>query len=133
LGRSRIALLRWPHAAATGRAERYALPLFQQNILAVVDLRAVDAHLAAGAGLAAVHAGSREAAALGHEDDAYGRVGDDLELDLLAEAAAEAARAAAARAQLLAVHEQRAVALDQLDGDVGDVAGPGVGALAVVA
>ena len=33
----------------------------------------------------------------------------------------------------LLVHEQRAVALDQLDGDVGDVAGPGVGALAVVA
>ena len=36
------------------------------------------------------------------------------------------------RTKLLPVHDERAVALDQLDGDVGDVAGPGVGALPVV-
>ena len=45
------------------------------------------------AGLPALHAGGGEAAALGHEDDADGRVGDHLELDLLPEPAAELAGA----------------------------------------
>ena len=46
---------------------------------------------------------------------------------------AVAAGTTTAGAQLLANDEERAIALDQLDGDIGDVAGPSVRALAIVA
>src|SRR6185436_9056519 len=113
LGGGRIALLRRAHAAAAGSAQQDALPRLEHHVFAVVHCGAIDADFSTRAGLPALHAGCRKAAALGHEDDADWRVRDHLELDLLPEPATIATRAAAVRAQLLPVHEQRAVALDQ--------------------
>src|SRR6185436_16496085 len=98
-----------------------------------VDAHAIDQDLAPRAGLATVDPLSRKTTALGHEDDANGRVRDHLELDLLAQTTAVAASAAAIGAQALANNEQWTIALDQFNGNIGDIAGPGVGALPIVA
>src|SRR5215472_2834470 len=124
-----IALCGRAHAAPARRLEQDHLSGPEHRVLAVVHRHAVDAHLARCAGLAALHAGRGETAALCHEDDADRRLGYHLELDLLPEAAAELAGTAAAGAQLFAMHEEGAVAFDQLHWNVGDIARPRVGIL----
>ena len=100
-----VALTRITDAATARRPEHDPLAFFEHHVLAVVDTHPVDPHLAPRAGLAAVDPLSWKAAALGHENDADGRLGGHLELDLLAETAAIATGAAAVRTQRLAYNE----------------------------
>ena len=99
----------------------------------MVDRGAINAHLAASAVRASAKARRRKAAPLGHENQSDRRFGADLEVDLLSETSAMAPVASAAGSQFLAMDEQCAVALDQLDGNVGDIARPCIGALPVTA
>src|SRR5690606_3039092 len=118
-------------AGTAGGGETDRLSLREDMIDAIVRRLTIDLDNAGPAIPPAPQAGSGELATLGHEDDADIRVGAALQQDVLAEAAAIAAAAAAVGTHRLAVEEERAVTLHKLDRDVGDVARPGQAALSV--
>src|SRR5205823_13590110 len=107
---SRVAVGRRSIAAAARRADQHAVARPQDVLTPVVDGPAVDAHLAAPAGLASVQPGRGKLRALRHEADGDRARRLALHQDVLAESAAKAACAAGPRPQPPVAEDQRAVA-----------------------
>src|SRR5215831_2378018 len=112
-------------AAAPWRAHEDAVATLQHVLAAMVDLLAVDAHVAQATRGACREAGGGETRPLRHKAHHDGADGAALEEHVLAEPAALAPVAARAGTQALVAEEEWAIALGHFHGCAGDVAGPG--------